>query len=93
MPIAQGPAPAQDIGPYWRWMGSAVLLLLAAYVLIGRWRGESEDYFTVGVIVALVVLLLAILRPPFLDAWMKDFATWLPWTQYDKSAAPPGSAP
>jgi hypothetical protein len=81
--------PENDIGPYFKAAGAFVMVVLAAFVLIGRWRGTSETWISVAVIGGFILLLSMIWRPRFLDRWMKEFATWLPFTRFDKNASPP----
>lgn len=78
------PEPVNDIGPYWKAVGFVVVLLVAVFVLRGQQNGHDLTTHDLILIGGLILLLLAILRPRFLDNWMKTFANWLPFTKYQK---------
>lgn len=78
------PSPETDIGPYWKAMGLLVVLFVGAFLLLGQHQGRAFTWIDVALVGGLILLLCVIWRPKFLDQWMKDFATWLPFTRYEK---------
>lgn len=78
------PKPEDNIGPYYQALGA--LLTIGFIAVIGFQSYNRQvitklDLILYGIV---LVLILALIRPKFLDSIIKNIANWLPFTKYTK---------
>ncbi len=73
-----------DIGPAYVLLAIILCVIIGAVLVISRVSGHSDTRMEVIEVVAILLLVLALVRPKPFDDVVKHVADWLPFLKFSK---------